>query len=467
MQRHRTTIEIIDREGWRKELPLEKTIIYIGSASRNDIVLEPARGGGVEPLHVQLIVANGGAGYRLVNLGNAAIPLDLTGEPMLSPHAAVRMADGMSFKLGDFTLIFHGAEAAPEDVTASSGHIGLKVSLSEARLRSRRSINGVLTVSNLGDRSGAQFNLELEGLESECYDIEPGPILSAGTEKEVLFHLYHRGDTPLAGDRTITIYAVAPNAYPGEQARVSRVIQVQPHYAQRLRLVLPGGVAAPPAPARPVSVQPQAAAPPLRAEPVPVTPEEKPEDKIAPPVEAEEAPAPEAEAVAAKQPPAEPGAEAQGEIQTPPRKKEEKPAAPAVTPPPVAGEWGTPEAEAAAAPPAGERRVLKMKAAPLPEAKPEPAPPQPEAGPTQAAEDWWATGAPAGAEPQPPERQVLKLKAPPPSEAEAQPPPVAAGPATATEDWWAAESEVGPGPQPGAEAESRPAAEGDHEASNG
>src|SRR5512136_2561617 len=236
-------IEVIDREGWQKELTLDRTIVHIGSDPRSDVVLEPARGTGVAPLHAQLIAANSGLGYQLVNLGDADILLGPSGDQVLPPRSVTRLADGLLFKLGEFTLIFHcGDEGPSESFAGDSQYIGLKLSLSQTRLGPKRLLEGRVTVSNLGDRSGAQFNLELEGMEPDCFDIEPGPILAAGAMKEVTFRLYHRGDKPMAGDRHIVIRAEAPNAYPGEEMTVSQTIEILPLYRHSLRLLSPDRV---------------------------------------------------------------------------------------------------------------------------------------------------------------------------------------------------------------------------------
>jgi hypothetical protein len=251
-------LEVIDRGGWQKELSLERTIVHIGSDPRSDIVLEPARGGGVAPLHAQLIAANSGLGYQLVNLGDTDILLGSSGDQVLPPRSVTRLADGMVFKLGEFTLIFHCGDEGPSQgfagAAGDSRYIGLKMSLPQTRLGPKRSLEGQVTVSNIGDRSGAQFNLELEGMEPDCFDIEPGPILAAGAMKEVTFRLYHRGNKPMAGDRRIVIRAAAPHAYPGEEMTVSQTIEILPLYRHSLRLLSPDRVE----PAPPVEAQPAA-----------------------------------------------------------------------------------------------------------------------------------------------------------------------------------------------------------------
>ena len=245
-------LEVIDKNGWQKIYLLEKNIVYIGSQRRseNDIVLEQEHGGGVASLHVQLIAANGDhAGYKLVNLANEDILLrSAGGDQTLSPRAVVNLADGTTFVLGEFTLVFHAGEGSPGGLTgsSSSGRIGLSLAMPQTQLAPNQSLEGTVTVRNLGDQAGAQFELDLEGLDPDCYDILPGPLLSSGAEKEVFFHLHHRGAKPLAGDCNITVRATAPRAYPGEQATVSQMIRVIPFYRHRLRLAPPGEVGTPP-----------------------------------------------------------------------------------------------------------------------------------------------------------------------------------------------------------------------------
>ncbi|MBI1879377.1 MAG: hypothetical protein HYR94_14360, partial [Chloroflexi bacterium] len=235
-------LEVIDREGWRKEYSLQKTLLHIGSDARNDIILEVERGAGVAPLHAQLIsLANGGGlGYRLVNLGNTDILLGASGDQPLPPRSAIEIADGQMFRLGEYTLVIHSHSAPSGSLAANSGtQIGLSLALPHTRLAPHQPLRGMVIVCNLGDRTGVKFDLELEGLDSDCYEIEPGPLLASGAEKEVSFQLFHWGNRPLAGNRSITIYATAPHAYPAERASVSQMIQVLPFYRHQLRLLSP------------------------------------------------------------------------------------------------------------------------------------------------------------------------------------------------------------------------------------
>jgi hypothetical protein len=392
-------LEVIDREGWRKEVTLDRTIVHIGSDPRSDVVLEPARGAGVAPLHAQLIAANSGLGYQLVNLGDTDIVLGSSGDQVLPPRSVTRLAEGLLFKLGEFTLIFHCGDAGPSEAFAGaagdSRYIGLKLSLPQTRLGPKRSLEGQVTVSNLGDRSGAQFNLDLEGMEPDCFDIEPGPILAAGAMKEVTFRLYHRGDSPMAGDRRIVIRAESPNAYPGEEMTVSQAIEILPLYRHSLRLLSPDRVEPPQVETQPAAVR---AAPPPAAAPAPspqtedwwtaspaVTKEPKPRVPAAGSAEATRAPQAPAPApsratapAAETKPPA-----AKGAAPAAPAARVAEPA-PVVEVMPAAVEVTPPKAEAAP-PPAAEVTSVAPAAAPAPAA--DVSPPAAEAAPLPAVEE--------------------------------------------------------------------------------
>lgn len=236
-------LEIITQYGWRKDYTLAKGIIYIGSATTNDIVLDEPFGGGVAPLQVQLITVPGGNSlYKLINVAETAIAIGVEPENILAPRSALDLTDGLQFKLGEFTLVYHSSSQADTDAMRNSPSVGLRLELPNTQLAPNQSLEGLVTVSNLGQRTGARFDLTLTGLDPDCYDLAPGPLLSSGAEKAVLFRLHHRGHKPLAGPRRIIIRATARDTYPGEQATVSQMIQVLPFYQHRLTLAPARGI---------------------------------------------------------------------------------------------------------------------------------------------------------------------------------------------------------------------------------
>lgn len=259
-------LEIIDREGWTKRQPLDKKITFIGSDRQSEIHLAADRGGSIEPMHAQLIRHPGG--YKLVNTSTRPIVLDAVGQELLAPQRTLALNDGDSFRLGEYTLVLRGRVAAPPTPLRDAGQsgavtqrgLGLSLFLTTTRLAPERSIDGVVTVRNLGDRSGVKIELALEGLDPECYTLEPGPLLSSGAEQDVSLRLFHLGHNPPAGRLQITLRAAAPKAYPKEPpVAVSELIEVLPLYRHRLTLrdpeaVMPSNItlALPPPAPRPV-----------------------------------------------------------------------------------------------------------------------------------------------------------------------------------------------------------------------
>jgi hypothetical protein len=105
--------EITDKDGWRKEFPLARTVIYVGSDPSSDIVLETWHGTGVAPRHLQIIsLAAEGQGFRLVNLGETEVMLGAASERAVAPRSFMPMNDGERIRLGDFTLVFHTQSVA-------------------------------------------------------------------------------------------------------------------------------------------------------------------------------------------------------------------------------------------------------------------------------------------------------------------------------------------------------------------
>jgi len=252
-------IEVADREGWRREHPLQKNIIHVGSDSRNDIVLDTAHGSGVSPRHLQLIALDG-QGFRLVNIGSTDVSIGAVGERSIAPLGVLDLGSGERVKVGDFLLtLFTGPggggggssgatmSAGPAITTSTgsggernSGSIGLSVSFPNVTLSPVRPIDGVVNVRNLGEKNSVQFRIEIDGLDPEFYEIGPGPILFPGAEKSVSLRIHHpRKAEPPAGDARIRIRATAPSAYPGDSAQVTQVIRILPYHTYKLRLVIP------------------------------------------------------------------------------------------------------------------------------------------------------------------------------------------------------------------------------------
>jgi hypothetical protein len=116
-------------------------------------------------------------------------------------------------------------------------NIGLRMNLAQTLLSVDAPLEGSVVVRNAGNRPGAQFRLEIVGLEPDAYEIGPGPILFPNAEREVGFRLKHSGKTsPRAGDLRLIVRATAPDAYPGQVAVATQTIQVAPVYKHAVKM---------------------------------------------------------------------------------------------------------------------------------------------------------------------------------------------------------------------------------------
>ncbi len=236
-------VDVVDRDGWHKEFPLAKAIVSIGSDPRNDVVLERTRGGGVSPRHLQLISVTTGPGYRVINMGDTEVRLGQAQERSLAPRAFLEIGPSEKVQVGEFSLTFYGGPRAPTGGKGAYGRdstsaaIGLTLKLAGTKLVAGQPLDGTVTVRNLGDKTGVQFRLEAEGLDPDCVEIGPAPVLFPNAEKEVFVRVRHpQAAQPPAGEFRFRMRASAPGAYPGESTTASTLIQVEPFYSHELRL---------------------------------------------------------------------------------------------------------------------------------------------------------------------------------------------------------------------------------------
>jgi hypothetical protein len=299
-RRSRARVEITDREGWRKEFPLDRPLLYVGSDPRSDVVLDVQRGGGVAARHLQLIALPAAAGrrgegadstsvlggYRAINLSDRDVLIGEAGGRTLPPRAAVEIAYGDVLRVGDFSLVFYTATAEPGPSRVTTGgavsaaeqpagvrrepvavpafrpaavsvpstpritpaaevigveehsaHMGLKLSLPRTRIEPEFPLEGAIMVRNLGEEQGVQFRIEVKGLHPDLAQVGPGPILFPNVEKAVYLRLQHpRGPGVAAGRHEIQIRASAPDAYPGEEVCVTHDVEIVPYYHHTLAL---------------------------------------------------------------------------------------------------------------------------------------------------------------------------------------------------------------------------------------
>ncbi len=224
-------LDVINRDGWRKEFPLRRTLAYVGSQPGSDICLPQPD---VAPRHVQFVPSpiNRG-GYRAINFSSTPLALRLaTGElRTVPPRGAAEIADGDAVELAGYSLVFHSGEV-------QSAAIQARIDLAGTRLEVAKPLEGALYIRNSGDKAGVQFEVSPQGFDEHFLQIEPGPVLFPGVEKRVDFRLAHpRRATPAAGDHTVKFVVTAPDVYPGESAIVSAMIRIAPYYAHTVRFI--------------------------------------------------------------------------------------------------------------------------------------------------------------------------------------------------------------------------------------
>lgn len=225
-------IEVVNPEGWKREYPLKRAILYVGSAPGSDILL-PA--GEVAPRHLQFVPSTANrAGYRLINLGGAPVTVQggAGGGPReVAPRGSLEINDGDQVELAGYRIILHSGEVV-------SGVIQVRLEVPVARLTFDKPLDGALYIRNGGDRAGVQFMVEVQGIDNRFVQIEPGPVLFPDVEKRVAFRLTHpRMSSPAAGEQPINFVVTAPEGYPGETAVASQVVSIAPFFAHKVRLI--------------------------------------------------------------------------------------------------------------------------------------------------------------------------------------------------------------------------------------
>jgi hypothetical protein len=242
------SLQVIDRSGWTKSFSLEKALLMVGTASYNDIVLPDEPGSGVAPVHLQVMRPALEVGrIRVVNLASSACALvkaphssasaprssastpeavslfpDQAGSAPaenipVAGSASIEMESGDTLILGGFRLVFSLRMLNGIALSTRSENIGIRLEFPNRTLRPGKGLAGQITVINFGSQKRCQFELELEGLPQDCYQIEPAPILFPNSDERLQIRLLHRCTHPAGGLQKIWLHAVAAAAYPTEE----------------------------------------------------------------------------------------------------------------------------------------------------------------------------------------------------------------------------------------------------------
>lgn len=239
-------LEVIDRTGWTKTYPLEKALLMIGSADFNDIVLSDEHGLGVAPAHLQVMRPALELGsIRVVNLSAAPVTLLKSDRPegSLPGGGTAELSDGDGLLLAECRLTFTIQSQGGLVRSARSEHLGLKLELPGGSLRPFKQLAGRLTVTNYGSQPRCQFELDLDGLPADCYQIDPAPLLFPRGEAQMQIRFFHNGTRPAGGPQALALRAAAPGAYPTEEITLAWDLDVAP--VQSIQSVLDSDPLAP------------------------------------------------------------------------------------------------------------------------------------------------------------------------------------------------------------------------------
>ncbi len=274
------TVIVTNESGWQKPYQLGAGVHWIGTAEDTLIRLQEAEG--LAAYHIQVVNTPSEEYIRLINLSIEDILIEMNGESLVfSPGKLVDISDSARLHVGQLTIAFQvnkphiERQAVLEQVQR---RMGMRLVLSDNILRPGGCLVGHLSLQNLGSEA-CQFEVALEGLPEESYEISPPPLISIGGEESCDIRIFHRGFTPPAGRQLIRLYISAPEVYPGETITIEQNIKVLPYYRQSLSFEPPEppevkqpGYAAPGiGPAVPAA-EPVLAAPssPVEPEPAPI-----------------------------------------------------------------------------------------------------------------------------------------------------------------------------------------------------
>ena len=233
-------VKIKDNFGWERTVDLEKPLALIGSALSNDICLPEGHGGGVAPIHLQLICSGKEEdSFRLFNISDLQVSIleQASGfEVPLLPGSARLIGKEDVLRIGDFLLYFKLLTSEAVVNEQRTENIGMTLELPETTLHPGEKLSGLISVKNYGARKRCQFEIDLYGLPDDCYQIAPAPLLYPGAEEKLLIRFFHRKTRPNAGPCEIIIRATAAASYPAEQILLHQVINVLPVFDYKMEI---------------------------------------------------------------------------------------------------------------------------------------------------------------------------------------------------------------------------------------
>ncbi len=234
------TVVLTNEQGWQKRYPLEEGVYVVGSAADARIRL-PA-GEGIAPYHIQLVNSAREACMRLVNLSEWVLPVKSGAQDVrVEPGQLRDVFDGETIFLDALAIQFEIHKHPVQTAIIQEENrnvIGLRMVLSGQVLYPGGTLTGTLYLRNLGTEA-CQFDIELDGLPPDCYEISPPALIHAGGEESTEIHFFHRKTTPAPGAHTFDLRVSAPNTYPGRDLIIRQSLKVMPCYDYQFGFDLP------------------------------------------------------------------------------------------------------------------------------------------------------------------------------------------------------------------------------------
>lgn len=227
----RVTAILTNAQGWQKRISLDEGIHWIGTAAECAIRLP--EGENIAPYHIQIVNNAHEAHIRLVNLSGQALILESnTQDEIIAPHNMQDLFAAEILYLGTYKLQFDiRKQYVPQTIAREQNQqiLGLRLVLSSHVLQPGMMISGRLYLRNLGSEP-CQFEVELDGLPTGSYEIDPPPLIHPGGEESSDIRIYHRLISPPAGNTLLTLRVGAPAVYPGRELVLQQTLKVYPSY---------------------------------------------------------------------------------------------------------------------------------------------------------------------------------------------------------------------------------------------
>ena len=225
-------IRIINENDWEKAYYYDKEIIRIGSQLGCDIQL---KGQNIQPIHLQLIAANGSEDNTEVRAFADGVTLT-RGEQVqyMNRAEAYSLIEGDKITLGNYRIIVEFGNDRTR--VRKSRSIEAELVLYKSELEMDHPISGLITLKNIGTEHACQFHMEIHGLPEDCVRAQPMPYLFPGGKGTTGFVITHLGTRPEPGFHTMSITLTAPDDYFGEMLEFNQNIYVAPVFSNIINL---------------------------------------------------------------------------------------------------------------------------------------------------------------------------------------------------------------------------------------